>query len=399
MRRTLGWSATAIVAATMAAATGCAARNATSPPRQAALSAGASSTVTSSEAAAPAAVRLSGAMFNEDSDGARVVLSADAPLLYTSYEPRPDLLVVDLPGTETGKNFAPPRDLGTLVSAIRFEAVVERGKPMTRISISHKEGLRADVRSVGQGLAIGFEPAEASAAASTPAPAESQAAATPPPPPSEPAAPTSAPAPAVVSEEIGRAQAPAPAMKPVGSDLPSPTARAEVAHLLEEVKVSVGPAREVRVSLLGDGTLASRDFVLENPPRLVIDLPGVKNQVRHRVFPVQSDLVSRVRVSQFQSAPEPVTRVVLDLAKSAPHAVVPEGERLTVVVGNAAASLEQPAPKLAGGDLPSPPAPSRTTVAEPPAAAPVETVAAAPAPAPIIEKPAPVIEKPAPAGE
>ena len=54
--------------------------------------------VAASAASAPrAAARVSQAAFNEDADGARVVLSANAPLLYTAYEPRPDLLVVDLP--------------------------------------------------------------------------------------------------------------------------------------------------------------------------------------------------------------------------------------------------------------------------------------------------------------
>src|SRR5580765_3361137 len=107
MRRTLGWSATAIVAAMMAAATGCAGRKAASTAPHAAPAAGASPTV-SSEPAAPASVHIAGAAFNEDSDGARVVLSATAPLLYTSYEPRPDLFVVELPGTDTGRDFAPP---------------------------------------------------------------------------------------------------------------------------------------------------------------------------------------------------------------------------------------------------------------------------------------------------
>src|SRR5262249_2566080 len=120
MRRTIGWSATTIVAAMMAAATGCAARNAASTPPRTAKAAGASPAV-SSEQPAPAPVPLSGAAFNEDSDGARVVLSANAPLLYTSYEPRPDLLVVDLPGTDTGKDFMAPHEVGTLVSSIRFD--------------------------------------------------------------------------------------------------------------------------------------------------------------------------------------------------------------------------------------------------------------------------------------
>ena len=39
------------------------------------------------------------------------------------------------------------------------------------------------------------------------------------------------------------------------------------------------------VSLLGDGIFSPRDFTLANPPRIVVDLPGVKNEVTRRVLP------------------------------------------------------------------------------------------------------------------
>src|SRR5262249_60575453 len=217
MRRTIGWSATTIVAAMMAAARGGAARNAASAPPRAAQAAGASPTI-SSEQAAPAAVHLSGAAFNEDADGARVVLSANAPLLYTSYEPRPDLLVVDLPGTDTGKDFMAPHEVGTLVSSIRFDPVVERGKPMTRISIVHREGVRSDVRSVGQGLAIAFEAPEAAAAAASPATQDTATSMTA---QAAPPAPQAEPSRTVVAEEIGRAVS-----KPAAGDPPVPAAPA-----------------------------------------------------------------------------------------------------------------------------------------------------------------------------
>ena len=124
------------------------------------------------------------------------------------------------------------------------------------------------------------------------------------------------------------------------------------------------------VALLGDGVFAPRDFLLENPSRLVIDLPGVKNQVRRRVFPVKSALVSRVRVSQFQSLPDPVTRIVLDLARPLPHALVANGERLAIVV-RAGEVAEAPTPR------------SETRIAEPaPVPPPATTAVSAPRPEP-----------------
>ena len=160
MRMALRRPATAIVALMLAAALGCAARGPSSGPRQAADAAIAPPAVSSGPAApeARAAARVSQAAFNEDADGARVVLSADAPLLYTAYEPRPDLLVVDLPGADLSAGFVAPEGAGSIVTAIHIERVLEMGKKLTRVSIAHRTGLRSDVRSVGRGLAIAFEP-------------------------------------------------------------------------------------------------------------------------------------------------------------------------------------------------------------------------------------------------
>src|SRR5262249_57888516 len=130
----------------------------------------------------------------------------------------------------------------------------------------------------------------------------------------------------------------------------------EAAHALEEIRATPA-AGQVTVSLLADGALSPRDFVLDNPPRVVIDLPGVKNDIRRRVVAVKSPLVSRVRVSQFQTAPDLTTRVVIDLARPMPHAVVRDGERISIVVGGEAAAI------AASPAAPAPP--TRTTVVAP----------------------------------
>ncbi len=350
MRKAIRRPATGIVALMLAAAFGCAARGPGASPRQAAQK------PSSPEAASPASpqappagtARVTQAAFNEDADGARVVLSADAPLLYTAYEPRPDLLVVDLAGADLSSGFVPPEGAGSLVTSVRFEPVLEMGKRLTRVSLTHRPGVTSDVRSVGLGLAISFE-----------APAETAARSE-----AIPEAPAAAPPAAIVAEDIARPAA--PPIEPAG----------EIAHQLEDLRVSVGASQEVTVALLGDGLFAPKDFLLENPPRLVVDLPGVRNQVRRRVIPVKSALVSRVRVSQFQSLPDPVTRVVLDLSRPLPHSLVSEGERLAVLVRS------DEGPQTASSA-----SPSRTRIAEP------EPAAAAAAPPVPAEKSAPAAEE------
>ena len=398
MRMAIRGTATATALALVwAAAVGCSSRG-----QKAQSAADAAPVVAPAPAPAPAAAnapaataKITGTAYAEDADGARLVLSANAPLLYTSYEPRPNLLVVDLRDAAVASNVATPK-VGGLVESIKFEELDELGKRITRLSITHSPDAHPDLRSVGQGLAIAFTGPTATAEAAD-APAE--------------AAPVAS-APAVESAPLPVAAAPAaPKAAPVS------VARGEAAHALESVTAQTKDGK-VAILLLGDGWFSAKDFALANPPRIVVDLPGVKNEVKQRTIVVKDDVVTRVRISQFQTTPEYVTRVVVDLAKPMPHALVPDGERLAVVVGeNAAAETmaqvaEEPAvtqPETAIAAAPAPvveppaapvasaaaPAPSVTTVAEKPAPK-VEPVVVASAPPPPPPAPVPHAEPPAP---
>ncbi|MEP7132707.1 MAG: AMIN domain-containing protein, partial [Acidobacteriota bacterium] len=275
----------------------------------------------SSAKAARISAHVQEAAFTEDGDGARLVLSANAPLLYTAYEPRPDLLVVDLPGIALSEKFNTPAVTGSLVQSIRIEPLVEMGKQVTRLTIAHREGTHFDIRSLGQGLALSFDGTEASAAVVSEA------------------GMAAAPAPSIATEEITRA----------------PKPRGEPAHALEEIRATSSHG-EVVVSLLGDGAFSPKTFALENPPRVVVDLPGVKNDVRKRAMIVKSDVVTRIRVSQFATSPEMITRIVLDLSRPTPHTVRADGERLAVVVGVSATD----SPVAMAAPTPAAPAPSRS---------------------------------------
>src|SRR5262249_28933856 len=181
-----------------------------------------------------------------DSDGARLVLSADSPLLYTAYDPRPNLLVVDLPGVAPAQTFAAPAAGGSLVQSIRVEPLTELGKNLTRVTVAYKEGAVYKIQSSGGGLAVGFEIPGASASAADSA---ETAVATQP----------RAPAPTAPPAEPSGAAAMAAAQGAV---------RGELAHALEEVIVDSSQG-VVWIKLLGDGVFEAHDFVLDNPPRVV----------------------------------------------------------------------------------------------------------------------------------
>jgi len=344
-------TAIAIGALMLAAAFGCATGKHGADVHPTSDAASQTASPKSAPSSAKVTARVQDASFSEDADGARLVLSSDSPLVYTAYEPRPDLLVVELPGASLSESFSAPTASGSLVTSVRVEPMVEMGKQLTRLSIAHREGLHYDVRTVGQGLAIALDVSSATASADTTAAPEVAVAAAP-------------PSPAATAAPIATAQAATAA-----------PARGEIAHVLEEVRVA-SEAESVTVSLLGDGLFQPKEFVLDNPPRIVVDLPGIHNQVKRRTVTVKSSLVSRVRISQFQTAPEPVTRVVLDLSRPLAHVVQADGERLAVVVGT---SL--PAATIASAS----PAPSRTSISPAP-----EAPAAPELPAPAKKEPGPV---------
>ena len=381
MRMAFRGTATATaLALAWAAAVGCSSggQGAHSAAATAAAASPAPTAPSPAAANAPAATaKITGTAFNEDADGARVVLSATAPLLYTSYEPRPNLLVVDLRDASVASDVATPKVWG-LVESIKFEELDELGKKITRLSITHNPDARPDLRSVGQGLAIAF----------TGAPQAAEA---------EPAEKPAADAPAVAKVEASPLAAPEPvraeAAPAVSVAAPATTVRGEVAHSLESVSAETRDGR-VAILLVGDGWFSARDFTLANPPRIVVDLPGVKNEVRQRTITVKDDVVLRVRVSQFQTAPESVTRVVVDLARTMPHALVPDGERLAVVVGQSPEAAPAEAPHTAAA--PAVAGPVATVSSEPPAVA-EPAVAPSPSVTTVAEKPAPAEPSAAPA--
>ena len=65
------------------------------------------------------------------------------------------------------------------------------------------------------------------------------------------------------------------------------------------------------VEILTTRPVAPTIQTVDDPPRLVIDLPA-NNGVKQKRTPISGEAVTAVRVDQHQSAP-PVTRVVVDL--------------------------------------------------------------------------------------
>jgi type IV pilus assembly protein PilQ len=132
---------------------------------------------------------------------------------------------------------------------------------------------------------------------------------------------------------------------------------------------------KLTVTLAGNGSFTYETFSLENPPRYVVDLPGVLLATPKKAQDVHDPAVSRVRVSQFKGGPEPVTRVVFDLAAPVSPSARVTASALALSFGGARA--DAPAAVVASAPA-APPAPAPAPL--PVRAAPEKVAAATRAP-------------------
>ena len=89
-----------------------------------------------------------------------------------------------------------------------------------------------------------------------------------------------------------------------------------------------GPAVEILSTL----PLIPEISVIENPSRLVIDLPHARIDVAQKRIDVGADQITALRASQFQQAP-PVARIVVDLEAPRTFSWQAAGNRLVIHLG------------------------------------------------------------------
>jgi type IV pilus assembly protein PilQ len=297
-----------------------------------------------------------------DVDSNRIVLHTSGTPAYTSYSPSPAVFVVDLTSTSKDSAVAIPATLPAGVSSINAEEATEMGTKLTRVTL-HLAQPELPTATVSDKSII--------LTMSASAVAENEAAKTSDVPHVEPIAETAAP---VVSEPVAKAEplptvtpvTSAPATDPVVTSVASAPLRK--AHTLERLETKgSGPTFEVRVE--GDGALQYKAFVLDKPVRLVIDFNGVRNGFTKTLPVVDDPIVKKVRVGQFQTAPQMIARVVVDLASKTSYKIVEDGQAIRVAFGDAIANLgNSPAVKPAATELvaqkpaESAPAPSTTSI-------------------------------------
>lgn len=118
---------------------------------------------------------------------------------------------------------------------------------------------------------------------------------------------------------------------------------------------SVRPQAEANgpvVEIMAGRPLVPAIRKLENPPRLVIDLPNARLAVHEKRLDFQGSEINGVRLNQFQQDP-PVARIVVDLAKPVSYTWDAAGNRLMVRIHAAEEARPAAVPAVGRAVLPA----------------------------------------------
>ncbi len=262
--------------------------------------------------------------------GTVVTITGSQPISYTSFDPDPTTLVLEMPDTDVS-SLQPIIEVNTPQLARINVAQMESasGARHARIELIGRMSQQTSIEPSAEGLSIVLTGVSDTAAqagtAFTPA---HQAA-------GEPGA---AQDPTVYAPGHHAGSEPAQdaaAATPEASSI-------EPATQLTAVHVT-GEENQPDVTLEGDGSLTYEALTLADPHRLVLDIKGVRNQVRGRKFQIENGGVERVRVSQFATKPEPITRVVFDLSAPVQHHMEQGDRSITVHFNAPQADMAAPA--------------------------------------------------------
>jgi len=321
------------------------------------------------EADVPQADRvLSDVWVEKDGDASRVILVGPADPVYTAFlREEPAAVVVDVAGVVSREDLQPVSVFDGLVEQVSVSSFDEGGEDATtRVEVLLSQDATYEVEPSDLGLALRVSPVETGpevAETGGPAPA-SPAAADP------------------WETADGLDEAPAEEGEaPAAAEPAAPAGPATPASRLSDIAVT-STDDGVLVHLVADGVVGSAEsFVLEDPDRLVLDLPGLTNSASPARRAVEGERVARVRVG---AHPDKV-RVVIDGGPGAGgfegRRVVPARDGLVVALGGGEA-LDRALASATAMPAPGPDAAAQTADGAEPASEPLEAEGEALAEAP-----------------
>jgi type IV pilus secretin PilQ/predicted competence protein len=84
------------------------------------------------------------------------------------------------------------------------------------------------------------------------------------------------------------------------------------AGAITDIKITP-EGEKATVTVATDRLLTPKEFILNDPPRLVIDFPNTENKFQSSRLPVYAASIKLIKVAQFQTLPSPIARMVFEL--------------------------------------------------------------------------------------
>ncbi len=261
---------------------------------------------------APAApgnpVRLLAVAPAEQSAGTSLEVRASGPFTFTSYQPHERHLIVDLAGVVS--DASAQQQAGSLPWLSEYRLLPFRnaaGRQVLRLDVSLSRACTVELAQLTPSALTLSCPGSASPRTEAPV--------------------------AVPSQPSGAA--------PVAESAPPVSGRpAWVRRVIVHQK-----AGAVIVDVVASAALGYETMKLENPPRLVLDLPQSILVARRRKISVDEPPVLGIRVAQFKADP-PITRLVVDLTRMIAYQVDTTSQGLRLVLSEALSAESMPAREL-----------------------------------------------------
>src|SRR3972149_3040205 len=241
--------------------------------------------------------------------GREILIKASGPLTYTAFKlPDPDRLVLDIPDADIEKVSGPLEPNNAFISTITVSSYKEQTVlPIARVEIGLKEGVNSEVKLVENSIVVSLNH-EATQQEPPPQAAE--------PPAEDP------------QQEAAEKEAPAAAKQEKKAD-----------KLLRIETKKEGGA--IIIKIVGNGVIGdfnAFDIDKPAPPRLVVDVWGVKNSITKRSLRVNSPMIKRVRVGEH---PDKVRLVFDSNQKKLPSYTIERVEDTLVVTAGAIDAKKQ----------------------------------------------------------
>jgi type IV pilus assembly protein PilQ len=258
----------------------------------------------------------------------KIIIETSAPPLYAVFRPTENQVVVEMPEADVVSLQPAYVVKSAAVDWITVRAAAA-GKKRANIEIAVRPEVRDKSILTGNQLTIELTAASSAATAApekAPVTKGSETAMV------KPGVAVNPPVEAVASANAPRKLTPAS----VSINKPAATPATDAANASKPATQVRGVRSEssegiARIVIDADGATQYKDFTLDNPYRIVVDINNVKAQMSNQVINIGAAGVDKVRLGQPSAK---VVRVVIDVKNKTAYKVQREGASLVVLVGS-----------------------------------------------------------------